>query len=332
MTAAGADPSIRWVPLTGDFDIRDSSTIMFKGREVHVQPEAPQGGPPTEPEARALIGLLASNRLITDGALRARVSFSAVTPNSVFEFALFRDRDRNHMVLAGLGGGIVAFGIREFAPPSTPTVEQAPKNVWITHRAAGDRSFLVANREYEVEVRLRAGQLTLLVNDVAVATAEVPALRGGPLQAGAFLLNEHPIEARSIEILPQKPKAFVVMQLDGAFDELYQYVIREICDEYEVLALKADEMSGPGVIMEDIVREIETSRLIVADITVPNPNVYFEVGYARALGKPSILLAQKGTKLPFDVAGFRVLFYENSIGGKARLDENLRRHIGEVLR
>jgi hypothetical protein len=62
-----------------------------------------------------------------------------------------------------------------------------------------------------------------------------------------------------------------------------------------------------------------------------NPNVYFEVGYALVMKKPTILLARKGTSLPFDVAGFRVLFYEDSIGGKGKLEEGLRRHLAAIL-
>jgi len=74
------------------------------------------------------------------------------------------------------------------------------------------------------------------------------------------------------------------------------------------------------------------SQLIIADITpTSNANVYFEVGYALALEKPTILLAKKGTALPFDVAGFRVLFYDDTIGGKNRLEDGLRRHLDAIL-
>ena len=59
--------------------------------------------------------------------------------------------------------------------------------------------------------------------------------------------------------------------------------------------LRADEVSGPGLVIGDIVRELSTSQLVIADITPINANVYFEVGYALALGKPTILLAQKDT-------------------------------------
>ena len=95
--------------------------------------------------------------------------------------------------------------------------------------------------------------------------------------------------------------------------------------------VRADEVNGPGFIIADIVREIAAAQLVIADISPTNPNVYFEVGYAFALAKPTVLLARKGTALPFDVAGFRVLFYEDTIGGKRKLEEGLRRHLDAIL-
>jgi hypothetical protein len=62
-----------------------------------------------------------------------------------------------------------------------------------------------------------------------------------------------------------------------------------------------------------------------------NANVFYELGVAHALNKPTILIAEKDTKLPFDVTPFRTLFYENSIGGKRKLEEGLSRHIHASL-
>ena len=85
------------------------------------------------------------------------------------------------------------------------------------------------------------------------------------------------------------------------------------------------------MIVTDIERQIIEAKLIIAEITTGNPNVYYEVGYARALKKPTILIAEKATQLPFDVSPFRVLFYENSIAGKKRIEEGLRKHIASIL-
>lgn len=339
--ATGNDVDTRWVTTLGEFDVHPDR-LIFKGKTFIPPPVAPNA--PTPPDAppapslsaptppiQALVGLVVSNRFATDGTLRARVSFEQVGTVASFDFALFRDRDRRHLVSAGLGGLGWGFAIREFAPPEVPAIDGSSVNLWKIHRSEGVKEFIQPGQTYDVEVRLLGGQVTLLVDSVPVVSAAVPTLRGSPAQIGILCQSFHHITIDAIEIRAERPKAFIVMQFDGAFEDLYQHVIRDVCQDFDVSPLKADEMAGPGVIIEDIVREIQTARLIVADITPPNPNVYFEVGYARALGKPIILLAQKGTKLPFDVAGFRVLFYENSIGGKARLDAGLRKHIAEVL-
>lgn len=85
--------------------------------------------------------------------------------------------------------------------------------------------------------------------------------------------------------------------------------------------------------MEDIIRGIETAQIIIAEITPANENVFYEVGYAHALKKPTILLANKKDreKLPFDLSGFRVLFYENSIGGKRQVEEGLKKHLKAIF-
>jgi len=57
------------------------------------------------------------------------------------------------------------------------------------------------------------------------------------------------------------------------------------------------------------------------------------LGYAHALGKPTILLAERGKgPLPFDISGYRVLFYENTIAGKKQVEEGLRKHLTAILR
>src|SRR3989339_1093466 len=84
-------------------------------------------------------------------------------------------------------------------------------------------------------------------------------------------------------------------------------------------------------LIKDISEQILSSQVIIADVTPPNQNVYFEVGYAYGVGKPIILLAEKGTQLPFDLSAFRTLFYENSIAGKTSFDEGIRRHLNALI-
>ena len=50
----------------------------------------------------------------------------------------------------------------------------------------------------------------------------------------------------------------------------------------------------------------------MADLTHERPNVYYEIGYAHAFKKPTILTARKGTEPHFDVQGFPIISYDNS--------------------
>jgi nucleoside 2-deoxyribosyltransferase len=93
-----------------------------------------------------------------------------------------------------------------------------------------------------------------------------------------------------------------------------------------------DELAGPGIIFEDIKRPIAEAKIVVAEITAPNQNVFYELGYAHALNKPTILLAQRGKELPFDIRSYRVIFYDDSIGGKPALERNLQKHLEAILR
>jgi hypothetical protein len=123
---------------------------------------------------------------------------------------------------------------------------------------------------------------------------------------------------------------FVVMQFTAPYNELYSDAIRPVCERLGLVAVRADEKFGPGVIIKDIERQINEAKVVIADITPANPNVYYEVGYAHALQKPTILIAEGPAQLPFDVSPFRTLFYENSIAGKAKVEAGLRAHLEAI--
>lgn len=99
-----------------------------------------------------------------------------------------------------------------------------------------------------------------------------------------------------------------------------------------LIVYRADEGLGTGLILNDIISAIKNSALVIADITPDNPNVFYEVGFAHALNKPTILLNEKKQreKLPFDISGFRTIFYDNSIGGKKMVEEKLDQFIANI--
>lgn len=278
---------------------------------------------PSSLRERPTAGLALSDVALADGVLTAEVEFERVTADTACELALSYDPNAGHILTAGLGGPWALYGIREYGGPR--------HDKWWNHHSRGDAINLKPGRPYRIRVEYRGDNVTLSIDGVPVATAQGSSPMGAPRQAGVFCRGDHLITIRGFQAELDKPRAFAVMQFSPDFDDVYQDVVREVCVGYDLDILRADEVSGPGLVIGDIIRHLGLAQLVIADITPTNANVYFEVGYALALNKPTILLARKGTPLPFDVAGFRVLFYEDSIGGKKKLEEGLRGHLAAIL-
>ncbi len=71
-------------------------------------------------------------------------------------------------------------------------------------------------------------------------------------------------------------------------------------------------------------KRIDSSTLVVADLTGANPNVYLDVGYAWGRGKSTVLLAAEGEKLEFDVQGQRLIFHKNITNHRTKLKADLK--------
>lgn len=80
-----------------------------------------------------------------------------------------------------------------------------------------------------------------------------------------------------------------------------------------VSVFRADDFNDSDVIIDTIFREIEKSEFVICDVTHCNKNVFFEIGYARALNKQLIFLMQDGFDHNFfDVAHIRRIEYSLS--------------------
>lgn len=69
--------------------------------------------------------------------------------------------------------------------------------------------------------------------------------------------------------------------------------------------------AAPGNIMSQVWKDIRRSEVVVADMTELNPNVFYEMGLAHALGKTVILIVQmKSLPTPFDVSSHKYYEYD----------------------
>jgi hypothetical protein len=151
-------------------------------------------------------------------------------------------------------------------------------------------------------------------------------------QIGLFAWGAVPVQFGHFEVQTGKPQAFVVMQYSKEFDVFFEDVIVPVAAEAGFSAYRAADVYRPGLVLDDIVEGLVESEVIIAEITPANQNVFYELGYAHALGKPTILLAErtKRSDLPFDIRGYRVIFYDDTIGGKKQVKANLLKHLRSI--
>jgi hypothetical protein len=104
------------------------------------------------------------------------------------------------------------------------------------------------------------------------------------------------------------------MPFESEFDDIYQLGIKQSCLDAGAYCERVDEQLFNESILERIFNQISKADIIIADMTNRNPNVFYEVGYAHALGKTTILLTQKAEDIPFDLKHFPHIIYGSKIG------------------
>lgn len=106
-----------------------------------------------------------------------------------------------------------------------------------------------------------------------------------------------------------KPHAFVAMPFAPEFEDVFHYGIQVPLRGAGLLCERVDQTVFSGLIIDRILSRIAGARVVVAELTGANPNVYLEVGYAWALKVPTVLLVRNVDELRFDVKGHRCLVY-----------------------
>ena len=113
---------------------------------------------------------------------------------------------------------------------------------------------------------------------------------------------------------------FVICPFSPDMDPIFEG-IREAAKTVGLEAKRVKDVVGDYQITTQLMSMIAQARLIVADLSHERPNVYFELGYARVLGKTVVTCAREGTTIHFDAKDWTYIPYNDSrVLEKALLD------------
>lgn len=164
--------------------------------------------------------------------------------------------------------------------------------------------------------------------DAAAKFADCVQTLGAVLRLIEASNQDLPLSAVSASLPPAKYRAgtaFIMMWMDPKHPELTDVAdaVRTVFRSFEIRAVRADDIEHEGLITDRVLNEIRTAEFLFADLSGMRPNVYYEVGYAHALGKRVILFRKAGTGVHFDLAGYNCPEYENLRDLKEKLSRRL---------
>lgn len=303
-----------WIPMAGLWDPSSAHPIYLKPQEINQ----PYGQP---------FGICISGVRFQGGTAKVTVNFpktvdGGIDPNASGGILLGFRSLNDEYVYAAVGGYGFGYAMGRFKDGR-----------WVGFAVSGSREHLIPEHRYCLTLRVLGQRLVLEDGEVPVLTGK---LENVPIQGqlGLFAWGENKVGFTEPRVADEPGKVFVIMPFsDYYLKELYADVIKPTVEEENnnLIAHHEGETLGPGLIIRDIERHITESKVVIAEITECNRNVFYEVGYAHASNVPTILLVQKGIELPFDVGGYRCIVYENTISGRGKIIERLRNEIKEII-
>ena len=103
---------------------------------------------------------------------------------------------------------------------------------------------------------------------------------------------------------------FVMMPFGQWYDLYYKEVFVPAIKESGFEPVRADELFSSGSVVEQIWEQIDKAKVLLADLTGKNPNVFYELGLAHADRKPVVFTSGVLEDVPFDLRHLRVIIYD----------------------
>lgn len=168
----------------------------------------------------------------------------------------------------------------------------------------------------------------------------VPVLKKRARQWIKSVISEAERQARIVRLRPifrgrnfliEEDICFVLMPFRDPFLRIYEDHIKPTLENIGLRVMKSDDFFATREVIEDIWEYINKARIIVADVTGRNSNVFYELGLAHTVGKPVIILTQDKNDVPFDLRHIRYFKYTDNKKGWKELRRNLKNAVMTIL-
>ena len=140
--------------------------------------------------------------------------------------------------------------------------------------------------------------------------------------APSALLSSNGLSPEELKI--ERDLVFVLTPFHPTYKKQFE-VISLACSSLGLRAMRGDEEFVSGDVFPHILGLIARARIVVANIDGRNPNVFYELGIAPALGKPSILIAPTPEDVPFDIRTKRLVLFQSLDELREKLKDELAR-------
>ncbi|PVW06575.1 hypothetical protein DEA06_03450 [Microbacterium sp. Gd 4-13] len=111
---------------------------------------------------------------------------------------------------------------------------------------------------------------------------------------------------------------------------MWEEVFQPACDTFGFEAIRADKISAPGEITDQVFVLLRDADLVIADLSGANPNVMYELGLRHSRAMMTIQVGEHG-RLPFDVNTVRTIQFRRTESGLFDLRESLISSIRSAL-
>lgn len=104
---------------------------------------------------------------------------------------------------------------------------------------------------------------------------------------------------------------FVMQPFAAPLGSYYEKIYKPAIEKAGLTPVRADaDIFGTGKIMDQVWTGLNAAKVLVAELTRRNPNVFYELGLAHALKKPVVLISSNEEDVPFDLHHIRVIYYD----------------------